>query len=203
MDRVGIIDCGISNLASVANAFAAVGVEPMVLRRPGELADHEHLVLPGVGAFGRGMANLADAGLVPAIRQAVVAGAALLGICLGMQLLGLSSEEFGQTPGLGLIEGRVTRLPAPGLRLPHVGWNEVAPAGECPIWRDVAPGSAFYFVHSYGFAEQQVPWVAGLAEYGGPVVAAVSQGRVHGVQFHPEKSQKAGLKVLENFVTLC
>lgn len=205
MGRVGIIDCGISNLASVANAFAAVGAKPVILRQPGQLAGHERLVLPGVGAFGQGMANLKASGLAPAIGEALAGGAALLGICLGMQLLGLGSSEFGAWEGLGLVPGQVERLAvAPPLRLPHVGWNQLTPRGEHPLWRGLEPESSFYFVHSYAYAhDPQAPWLAGTTDYGGPVVAAVAQGRAYGVQFHPEKSQKAGLKVLENFLRLC
>ena len=199
--RVGIVDCSISNLASVLHAFRHIGAETVATRDPGELSMFTHLVLPGVGSFGKGMENLHAAGLVDPLRAWAGAGKPLLGLCLGMQLLSEEGEEFGPTGGLGLIRGRVVRLkPAdPALRLPHVGWNEVTRSGKSRLLEGLGVAPAFYFVHSYCYGEPGAEYVTGTCEYGGPQVAVVEHGNVLGAQFHPEKSQRAGIELLGAF----
>jgi len=205
MTRVGVIDCGFGNLASVRNAFEHLEVPVETVWAPAGLAACSHLVLPGVGCFQAGMGRLRARGLDEAIRREVAAGKPLLGLCLGMQLLAAEGSEFEPAPGLGLVPGRVVRLaPEDGsLRLPHIGWNDVAFRGPSPLLEGMGEGAAFYFVHSYGFEDADAPMVRGVADYGGAVVACIEQGHVFGAQFHPEKSQAAGLALLGNFAALC
>jgi len=203
--RIGLIDCGTSNLTSARNAIEHLGFAAEVTRDPEALSDYSHLVLPGVGSFAAGMNNLATSGMDEAIREAVRAGTPLLGICLGMQLLATAGEEFGDTAGMGLVPGRIGRLsPADAsLRLPHIGWNEVDARGESRLLAGLDVPACFYFVHSFAFDDPGDPMVCGVCDYGGPVVAVVESENVCGVQFHPEKSQAAGLALLGNFVGSC
>jgi imidazole glycerol-phosphate synthase subunit HisH len=200
--RVGIVDYAVSNLTSVRQAFRHLGAEAEVTRDPGRLGGFTHLVLPGVGSFATGMANLQSAGLVEPIRDWAAEGRPLIGLCLGMQLLSEEGEEFGPTAGLGLIPGRVVRMkPADrSLRLPHVGWNEVERRGESRLLAGLGEAPAFYFVHSFCYADPDADYVTGCCEYGGPQVAVIERENICGAQFHPEKSQKAGLSLLANFV---
>jgi glutamine amidotransferase len=202
--RVGIVDCSISNLASVLHAFRHIGAETTVTRDPDELNTFTHLVLPGVGSFAKGMENLRATGFVVPLHDWASAGKPLLGLCLGMQLLAEEGEEFGPNGGLGLIRGRVVKMkPAdPALRLPHVGWNEVAQSGASRLLVGLGDSPTFYFVHSYCYGEPGADYVTGTCEYGGPQVALVEHGNVFGAQFHPEKSQKAGLTLLANFISI-
>lgn len=199
--RVGIVDYAISNLASVRNALCHIGVEVAVIRDPGEMTGFTHLVLPGVGSFARGMENLHRTGFVTPIRNWARAGRPLLGLCLGMQLLGEEGEEFGPVEGLGLVPGRIVkmRLADTSLRLPHIGWNEVIPRRNGRMLEGLGDSPAFYFVHSYGYAEACADYVTGVCDYGGEQVALIERGNLLGAQFHPEKSQKAGLALLANF----
>jgi glutamine amidotransferase len=205
MASVGILDCGISNITSVRNALEFLGCVPRVLKSPEAIPECSHLVLPGVGAFKSGMERIRAGGFAGAIKAHAAADKPLLGICLGMQLLALSSEEFGHCEGLGMIPGRVDRIPAAeGFRLPHIGWNDVETVPDCPLFRGLEARPSFYFVHTYAYAaEPDAPYVAATCDYSTPVVAAVRSGNSYGVQFHPEKSQKSGLKVLGNFLALC
>ena len=206
MKKIGIIDCGTSNLTSVRNAFESQGLPAVILREKERLGDCSHLVLPGVGAFQAGMANLRENGFDEIIIRQVQAGKPLLGICLGMQFLASRSEEFGLTDGLDLIPSAVVKIETGGqnLRLPHVGWNSVRQTGGLALWTGIADETPFYFVHTFAFSSQTPSaWVAGTCDYGGEVVAAVAKENVFGVQFHPEKSQKAGLTLLKNFADLC
>ncbi len=205
MTQVGLIDCGTSNLTSARNAFEHLGFAVEATRDPEALSGFSHLVLPGVGSFVAGMANLAADGMDDAIRQAARAGKPLLGICLGMQLLAEAGEEFGDTAGLGLVPGRIGPLsPADdSLRLPHIGWNEVDPRGDSQLLAGLDLPTCFYFVHGFGFDDPAAAMVRGVCDYGGPVVAVIEQDNVCGVQFHPEKSQAAGLALLGNFIGSC
>lgn len=206
MTTIGIIDCGISNLTSIANALKSLSIESRVVRSVGVLGDVSHIILPGVGTFHQGIRNLNECGWPEAILARVEAGIPLLGICLGMQLLAEAGSEVRETKGLGLIGGRVVPIPRtdPDLRLPHIGWNEAAPVRESRLWSGIPDGSAFYFVHGYAYGpDVPAEQVAAVTEYGSRVVAAVERDNVFGVQFHPEKSQKLGLKLLKNFSTLC
>jgi glutamine amidotransferase len=199
--RIDIIDYGMGNVQSVRNAFERLGCEVRVSGEPAALAEADALVLPGVGAFGEAMSSLRERQLIEPLRGAVLdQGKPLLGICLGMQLLADSSAERGSYSGLGLIPGHVREIPvAQGYRLPHIGWNDVAVRLVTPLFETLPETSAFYFVHSYRF-ECAPEHVAGMTDYGTDVVAAVQKERIFGVQFHPERSQRKGLRLLRNFV---
>jgi glutamine amidotransferase len=161
-------------------------------------------VLPGVGAFPKAMRNLRELGLVELIQARVEQGTPLLGICLGMQLLFDGSAELGTTPGLGLIAGEVTRLQPGGLRIPHIGWNEVRFERSSPLLAGLPePGCPFYHVHSYAARPADDDTVVGTCEYGERFVTCVGRGSVFGVQFHPEKSSLNGLRMLDGFVAIC
>lgn len=205
MTKIGVIDCGISNIASVLNAFAHLGIAAESTREAKALGGYSHLVLPGVGSFPAGMAALRGSGLDNAIRKRAAAGTPVIGLCLGMQLLAEEGEEFGQTRGLGLIPGKIGRLTPDdaALRLPHIGWNLVAFRQQNALTEGLGDEATFYFVHGYGYADTDAGEVAGTCEYGGDIVALVARDNVFGAQFHPEKSQRAGLKLLENFAALC
>ncbi|HML53897.1 MAG TPA: imidazole glycerol phosphate synthase subunit HisH [Solidesulfovibrio magneticus] len=205
MKRVAIIDYGMGNLVSVVNAVNALGVEALVADSPADLGRASHIVLPGVGAFADAMRNLGDRGWIPALEEAALGqGKPFLGICLGMQLLAATGMEHGEHKGLGWIKGRVERLvpQGEGLRVPHVGWNAVHPvpgAGD-GLFHGLADGEDFYFVHSYAFVPEDPAHCAAVCDHGGLFCAAVASGRVFGTQFHPEKSQRAGWRVLANFL---
>jgi glutamine amidotransferase len=201
---VGVIDYAISNLASVLNAFRHIGITAERIDEPGRIAECTHLVLPGVGSFATGMANLHRTGMVEPLRDAAARGTPLLGLCLGMQLFADEGDEYGPAQGLGLIRGRIKRIDtsSTGLRLPHVGWNDVMVRGESTLLAGLPEPSTFYFVHSYCYADPDAPYVTGLTEYSGTCVAVVEQGNVFGAQFHPEKSQKQGMQLLRNFVAV-
>lgn len=199
--RIDIIDYGMGNVQSVRNAFERLGCEVRVTGEASALADADALVLPGVGAFGEAMNNLRERQLIKPICAAVLThGKPLLGICLGMQLLADSSAERGSHAGLGLIPGAVREIPvAQGYRLPHIGWNDVDVRLSKPLFDNLPEKSAFYFVHSYRF-ECDSEYVAAITDYGTDIVAAVQRERIFGVQFHPERSQRKGLRLLQNFV---
>lgn len=202
MTRVSVVDYGMGNLGSVRRSLEECGARVEVIRDPARLADAGRVVLPGVGAFADGMKRLAEGGWVQAIRQKVEGGTPLLGICLGMQLLADQGEEGGLTPGLGLISGKTIRLvaDAPQTRIPHVGWNEVNAARPSAVLEGIRSGSDFYFVHSYHLVPDDRGSVIATTPFCGGFVSAVEKGSVTGVQFHPEKSSKAGLQLLKNFL---
>ena len=206
--KITLVDYGGSNLRSVEKAFEAIGARVCVTNEPAVVARAERLVLPGVGAFGAGMDALRTAGLDEATIAAVDGGTPLLGICLGMQLLFDESEELGRHAGLGLLAGRVVRfngLSAPDgrpLKVPHIGWNELLHDAEHPLLASVHSGAHAYFVHSYYCAPDDPAVVLSRSKYGRPFPAIVGRGRVFGFQFHPEKSQSVGLRLLRNFATL-
>ena len=186
--EVTLIDSPVANVANIARALRAVGADLRVTRDADAIKAARKLVLPGVGSFVAAMSWLVEHRIDDAIRDAVAGGASLLGICVGHQLLFEASHEMGITRGLGLLRGEVTRLDGP-LPIPQIGWNRVE-------WRDRA--ESYYFVNSY--AARNVPSEIATADYGGSFTAAAQQGRVLGVQFHPEKSSTAGLQVLRNFL---
>jgi len=203
--KVGVIDYGLGNLRSVAGAVQKLGHEPVVSSDPSALEETDKLILPGVGAFGDGMRNLASLGLIdPLTRLVHERGAPILGICLGAELLARESDEFGRHQGLGWIDAYVTRLePAdPGLRVPHVGWNTVTQTSPSVLFTDIPQDALFYFVHSYKICCDDSSSVLAHCEYGGPVTAVVARGHIFGTQFHPEKSQRVGLDLLRNFLSL-
>jgi glutamine amidotransferase len=202
--NIGVIDYGMGNRRSVEKALAHVGARVSVTHDHDELDECDGLVLPGVGAFPKAMRNLRELGLAELIRARVEDGTPLLGICLGMQLLFDRSEERGATPGLGLIAGEVTRLQADGLRIPHIGWNEVRFERPSPLLAGLPDrGCPFYHVHSFAARPTDHDTVVGTCEYGERFVTCVGRGSVFGVQFHPEKSSLNGLRMLDSFVAIC
>ena len=202
MPEVAIIDYGVGNLRSVEKAFAAMGGDALVTSDQALLRNAERLVLPGVGAFAACMRELSSRGFDQLVHERVKQGTPLLGVCVGMQMLFDESEEFGKTEGLGLLKGCVRRFPndLPGnLAVPQVGWNQVRHRGRHPLLIDIPDNSFFYFVHSYFCDAGDSGVVIGETEYGMPYPSVVAQENICGVQFHPEKSQTAGLRLLANF----
>lgn len=198
MTFVAIMDYGVGNLRSVEKAFEAAGANAVVSDDERVLAEAESLVLPGVGAYAACMKALSARGFDELIRERVAAGAPLLGVCVGMQMLFDESEEFGKTPGLGLLRGRVRRF-SDDLLVPQVGWNQVRKPCAHPLMDGIDDRSFFYFVHSYYCEPDDLAVVIGETDYGGAYASVVAQGQICGVQFHPEKSQEAGLRLLGNF----
>jgi len=201
MVQLAIIDYGVGNLRSVEKAFAATGCDAVVSGDAEVLLAAERLVLPGVGAFGACMKALTERGFDQLVRERVAKGTPLLGVCVGMQLLFETSDEFGSTRGLGLLRGRVRRF-SDDVVVPHVGWNQVDQIRAHPLFNEVANGSFFYFVHSYFCEPIEAPVIAGQTEYAVNYASVVAHENVCGVQFHPEKSQAAGLRLLQNFARL-
>lgn len=195
---IAVVDYGAGNLFSVAHALGRLGAECAVTKDPGEIRRAERILLPGVGAFPDAMARLNEMGLTDVLREEAPRKP-FLGICLGMQLLFETGEEYEETPGLGLIPGRVRLIDAKGLKIPHIGWNELHMTAPCPLLDGLAEGTHVYFVHSY-MAETDPWYVAATADYGEEVTAMVQNGCIWGAQFHPEKSGEAGLRILENFL---
>ena len=198
--KVAIIDYGVGNLRSVEKAFATTGCEAIVSADESVLRAAEKLVLPGVGAFGACMKALRERGFDRLVQERVREGTPLLGVCVGMQLLFDESEEFGATAGLGLLRGRVRRFEG-DLVVPHVGWNRIHQTREHALFAGVVDGSFCYFVHSFYCEAVDDAVVVGQTDYGGRYASVVAERNVFGVQFHPEKSQDVGLKMLRNFGT--
>jgi glutamine amidotransferase len=201
---VVIVDYGLGNLRSVSGAVAKVGFEAKISHDVNDFERASHLILPGVGAFGDGMANLETRGLIPALHRSVITGGKpILGICLGAQLLARDSEEFGNHRGLGWIPASVRRIAPPdtSLRVPHVGWNALLQRRPLPLFADVPDGALFYFVHSYHIVCDDPAMTAAECTYGFDMTAVIHRDNVYGTQFHPEKSQLHGLTVLKNFLT--
>ncbi|MDO4318127.1 MAG: imidazole glycerol phosphate synthase subunit HisH [Lachnospiraceae bacterium] len=200
---IAIIDYDAGNIRNVENALHALAEETVVTREPETILRAERCILPGVGAFGDAMEKLHGFGLVPVLRQYAESGKPFLGICLGLQLLFASSEESAGVPGLGLLPGTVRRLPeTPGLKIPHIGWNDIRFPRESRLFDGIADGSYVYFVHSYYLQAGDESIVAATTEYGTTVHAAVEKDNVFACQFHPEKSGDVGMKILKNFCRL-
>jgi len=193
-----IIDYNVGNLGNLKNALDAQNIPNTIVRRPEELRGYARIILPGVGAFAPAVDHLRQAELEAAVLERVGAGVPFLGVCVGMQLLFDQSEEDGLHRGLGLVPGRVVRF-SHGLKIPHIGWNAVAFRQEDPLLAGIADGSHFYFVHSYHGVLADPACLLGETHYGIPFPAIVRRGNVWGVQFHPEKSQNPGLRLLKNF----
>ncbi len=226
-DTIIIIDYGASNIRSVQKAFEHIGAKTQLTADPDVVRQADKLVLPGVGAFGSGMDGLRRRSLSPAIHEAVRRGVPFLGVCVGMQLLFDESEEMGIHQGLGLLSGKVKRFPKQlsmvngqwlmvneaddasenrqssivNLKIPHMGWNQLEPAWEHPLLRGVQPGDYAYFVHSYYCEPVEATAVLAWTDYGFPFASVVAENNVFGLQFHPEKSQGVGLRILENFAS--
>lgn len=225
-----IIDYGIGNLRSIEKAFQAVGADVVRTDRPEDIARADHVVLPGVGAFGACAAEIRRRDLEGVIHDVVASGKPFLGVCVGMQLLFEVGEERGTYQGLGILPGRVVRFqgqhaPAPArepaalsigdagpatldaapsrpLKVPHMGWNTITPRRTAPLLDGIEPGAFFYFVHSYHAQPDDTNDVLATTTYGRPFPAVVHRNNVYGVQFHPEKSQRNGLRILKNFAQL-
>lgn len=202
---IGIVDYNMGNLASVINAFAKVGVEATLESDPNKLSQYDKLILPGVGAFGDAMEHLKENGMDEAVITYAASGKPLLGICLGMQLLFESSEEFGTHKGLGLIPGKVIAFNESKfdhtLKVPHMGWNELFVEKETPLFKGLKKDFYLYFVHSY-HAVCDDTYAIGKTHYGYAFVSAVQNDNIYGIQPHPEKSHTNGLKIIENFAKL-
>ncbi|MCM3904328.1 MAG: imidazole glycerol phosphate synthase subunit HisH [Pyrinomonadaceae bacterium] len=201
MPGIAIIDYGVGNLRSVEKAFASTGTEAVVSSSETVLRQASALVLPGVGAFANCMTELAARGFDKFVHESVAQGKPLLGVCVGMQMLFDESEEFGKTRGLGLLRGRVRRFGS-DLVVPQVGWNQVRQHSAHPLLDGVGDNAFFYFVHSYFCEVDDRAVVIGETDYGVPYASVVAQGTICGVQFHPEKSQAAGLRLLANFSSM-
>lgn len=198
-DFLYIVDYGSGNLRSVQKAFEHLGVEARVGSDPDQMGEAAGLVLPGVGAFGAAMRQLAAKGLVEPLVELIKAGVPFLGVCLGLQLLFESSEEDPGVPGLGLVAGDVRALP-PTVKVPHIGWNQVEICRESSLFEGIPDGSAFYFVHSYAVVPRSPADVLAITDYDGVTfVSAVATGNLAAVQFHPEKSSTLGLRLYCNF----
>jgi glutamine amidotransferase len=197
---LAIVDYGVGNLGSVGRAFRRLGVDFCLTSEPEEIRRTDLLVLPGVGHFGESMGNLRARRLEAPLREALDRGAKLLGICVGFQMLFEKSEEAPGVAGLGLLPGEV-RAFGSELVVPHVGWNQLEALREEPLLEGVPPGSYFYFLHSYYAVarDERVVWAS--TEYGGRFCSVAGMGRIAGIQFHPEKSQTLGLRVLSNFLS--
>ena len=205
---IAIVDYGVGNLFSLSHSLITIGAQPLITGRADDILAADHVILPGVGAFGDAADKLRRTGLDEAVRESAARGVPLMGICLGMQLLLGRSYEFGIHEGLGLIEGEVKPISDvidPALKIPHIGWNAlrlrpVSPSGlPHPIFRSISDGDFVYFVHSFYGADCEEAVIADT-EYSAPLTAAVAKGNVCGCQFHPEKSGDVGLRILKDFI---
>jgi glutamine amidotransferase len=203
MPFIAIIDYGMGNLRSVQKGLERVGFPAEVTRDATRIEAAAGVVLPGVGAFGACMDNLRTYGLIDTVRHVISRGTPFLGICLGMQLLFEESEEFGPVPGLGIFPGRVVRFPAMSdLKVPHMGWNQIRKLQNPPHLRGIDDGAFVYFVHSYYVVPTDPDLTATTTEYGIEFTSAIARDNVFATQYHPEKSQAVGLKILQNFGAL-
>jgi len=201
--RIAIVDYGMGNLRSVEKALEKVGAQPAITRDITDIAVADGVILPGVGAFPAAMANLCELGFEAPLRDRVDAGRPVLGICLGYQLLFERSSELGGAEGLGFLPGPVEPLEAPGLKVPHIGWAPARVEGESDLLAGLGREPAFYFVHSFAPRPADAGDLLATAEYGTRFACSVQRGSLFGVQFHPEKSSTAGLRLLANFAALC
>jgi glutamine amidotransferase len=202
--EIAVLDYGMGNRRSVEKALEHVGARALVTSEHERLRDVAGIVVPGVGAFPRAMGSLRDLGLDELLRERLDAGTPVLGICLGMQLAFEHSSELGGADGLGIVPGQVRVLDHRQLKLPQIGWNEVRfTRSDSPLLTDLPSSCAFYHVHSLAPVPADEQDVLGIAEYGAPFVSAVQRGSFYGVQFHPEKSSAAGLRLLANFARIC
>jgi imidazole glycerol-phosphate synthase subunit HisH len=197
---IAIVDYGMGNLRSVQKAFQRVGYDAEITASPQRVLEASHVALPGVGAFGEAMANLQSAGMVDVLRQ-VAADRPFIGICLGQQLLFEESEEMGHHEGLGILPGKVVRFNGP-LKVPHMGWNQINILRHSPLLAGVNDGDFAYFVHSYYVAPVDSSVILTSTDYGVSFASIVGRDQLFGIQFHPEKSQAVGLRMLANFAAL-
>ncbi len=196
-----VVDYGRGNLRSVQKAFEYLGYNAVITSDPEVILKADKVVLPGVGAFGDCMDNLRKMGLAEAVLDFVRSGKPFLGICLGLQLLFTYSEEFGPVEGLGIVKGKVVRF-AKGMKIPHMGWNQIEIVNKNPLLEGVKDGDYFYFVHSYYVVPDEDSVTATVTDYGVKFVSMINKDNIFATQFHPEKSQKKGLLILDNFAKL-
>ncbi len=198
--KIVIVDYGMGNLRNVQKGFEKIGFQARLTRNKNEIGRASAIVLPGVGAFKDCVENLEKYGLVEPLLRSIEKGKPYLGICLGLQILFSESEEFGSHKGLDLIKGKVVRfVPDPEHKVPHMGWNTIGKEKEAPLLRGIESGDFFYFVHSYYVIPDQTQWVSSLTTYGKSFVSSIWKENLFATQFHPEKSQQKGLRILENF----
>jgi glutamine amidotransferase len=198
-----IVNFGMGNLRSVQKAVERIGTSAVISSRPNEVEAADKIVLPGVGAFGEAMRRLRDASLIHPILHHIAAGKPMLGICLGLQLLFEQSYEDGEHEGLGVLPGKVVRFPTlPGLKVPHMGWNQIRICRPAPILDGTADGTNFYFTHSYYAVPRDWAVVAAETDHPQPFVSMIWRDQIFATQFHPEKSQRAGLALLHKFAAI-
>ena len=203
MQKIVIVDYGMANLRSVQKAFEKVGHAALISGNPNAIGEADKVVLPGVGAFRDAIAKLRDAALGKPLIDHIKAGKPFLGICLGLQLVFTTSYEDGTYTGLDLLPGEVVRFPEqPGLKVPHMGWNQLMIRRRAPMLKDIEEGSAVYFVHSYYAAPRDPDIIAAASDYPTPFAAVIWHENIQATQFHPEKSQRVGLTMLKNFATM-
>ena len=200
--NIKIIDYGMGNIQSVKNAFELFNSKVEIISDPSNIKNADGIILPGVGAFSNAVKNLRERKLIEPLKEAVInKKVPLLGICLGMQLLADKSEERGNNEGLSFISGEIRKIPhKEGLRLPHIGWNEVTIKKKEPLFKNIIDKGSFYFVHSYRF-ECDDEFVVATTDYGQKINAVVRKENIFGIQFHPERSQRKGLRILANFIS--
>ncbi|GBD99149.1 imidazole glycerol phosphate synthase subunit HisH 1 [bacterium BMS3Abin07] len=196
---ITIIDYGMGNLKSVQKAFTKVGIDSLISSKPSDIDNASAVVLPGVGAFRDCVSNLGKLGLADSIYRAIEQGKPYLGICLGLQILFGESEEFGASSGLGFFEGSVIRFRGNGLKIPHMGWNNVKLKKRPPLFNNIEDNGYFYFVHSYYVKPDDPSIITGITTYGAEFTSMIWKDNIVATQFHPEKSQRLGLKILKNF----
>ncbi len=197
---VVVVDYGMGNLRSVSKALEAVGLNVKVSSEPEDVKEAKAIVVPGVGAFGDAIHNLKRFGLLEEVIHSIEMGKPYLGICLGLQILFEYGYEFGEHEGLGILKGRVVRFPEKeGYKVPHMGWNQTWIKKRDGLFKDIKDGEFFYFVHSFYVIPEESDVIASTTDYSADFCSAVQKDNIWAVQFHPEKSQKAGLKILENF----
>ena len=202
---IAIVDYSMGNIHSVQKALGLFGAKTLITNKPEDISGSDKIVLPGVGAFDDASLELEKQGLVPVLKEAIKKGKPFLGICLGMQLLFEKSEEAKKNKGLGVFKGSVKQFQqSKSLKVPHMGWNQLKViSGACPLLKGIPSGAFVYFCHSYYPDCKNKSNIAATTEYGGNFASVVWQKNVFGVQFHPEKSQETGLRILKNFVELC
>ena len=200
---IAVIDYDAGNIRSVEKALTYLGSEPVISRDPAVLLQADHVILPGVGNFGDAMGNLENYGLVPVIHTLIERGTPFLGICVGLQLLFEESEESPGKKGLGILKGKIRKIPsAEGLKIPHMGWNSLSFEKPCPLFEGTGDAPYVYFVHSYYLDAADKSIVTATTRYGVTIDAAVEQGNLFACQFHPEKSSEVGLQFLKNFLAV-
>jgi glutamine amidotransferase len=201
LNRIAVINYGAGNIHSVSKALEKVGAQVRIADNPKLINQADKIFLPGVGAFGKAVQELKSRDLIDSLIQAIEKDKPFLGICLGLHLLFQNSEENPESEGFSILKGKVVRFPT-GLKVPHLGWNQVRQKSPSPLWKDVPDQSFYYFAHSYFVQPEDRSVIAGETKYEVTFTSSIWINNLFGLQFHPEKSQKWGLKILENFVQL-